>query len=43
MLGVPLVMLGGLASLIVVNNRARARAHGPQGPDDAGPPLDEAP
>jgi len=54
MLGVPLVMVGGLVSLIVVNNRARARAHGPSGSgdageprpppgDDAGPPLDVAP
>jgi hypothetical protein len=26
MLGVPLVLVGGLAALIVVNNKARARA-----------------
>ena len=43
MLGVPLVMLGGLVSLIVVNNRARGRANGPSGSGDAGSLPDEAP
>jgi hypothetical protein len=52
MLGIPLVLLGGLGALIVVNNRARARVLDRETPpdgtgrgddrDDAAPPLAKA-
>ncbi len=50
MLGVPLLLVGGLIAVIVVNNKARARARDPDAPpsdasddrDDAPPPIAKA-
>jgi len=53
MLGVPLVLVGGLIAVIIVNNKARARARDRDAPpsgapddrddrDDAPPPIAKA-